>query len=473
MQTKTTATAHAAGVICLCMVCVPLGVLAARLEGLALLDFFVPVGGFALLWFARRSIATARARYAGSTLTAIQALSLGLLCLGVLTSSWNGLRAAPGLAVCDVFFVLAATIFACAALLGQPVGTIAPKWLVLPAYCLLCEVFFSGLAQGSGSILPGVELVAAMLLTPLVIGVIAGSLGRLWLVVDCWILSVAVNAAVGTSDYFAHTHIGTSLTGVTTLERVAGLTTQENHLAFACVFALPIVVARLLQTRSLRLKAAYLAAGVLMVTGLLGSGSRGGAIAGVFVLATIPFFQPAVRGRAIRLLSVAIAGVVLASVVVSPHVSFIAVERVAGASGVGVEKSDEARSEDRLTATEQFDSSPLYGVGFTTTLKASSTVYLSLLAAGGLLALTAWLAFSLGAIRSSLRLARSRRVPADLRALSGAVCGTLTAWLLLDLVENQLYDRYLFVPCGLLIASLILNKTTDPRSRHETLSPSN
>ncbi len=386
---------------------------------------------------------------------ALQLMSVSFLCLGVITSSWNGLRAGPGLAVCDVFFVLATLTFVTSALLGNSPRKIAPGWLVVPAYALLGEVFFSGLAAGSGSILPGIEFVAAMLLTPLIIGLIAANCSALWLVVDCWIFSVAVNAAVGTSDYFAHTHIGESLTGVRNFERVAGLTTQSNHLAFACVFAMPILVARMMQSPSRSRKVSYLGISVLLVLALLGSGSRGGTVGAVFVLATTPFFQPAIRGRALKALAAGVVGVMLAATIISPSVSFVSVERLAGAQGVGVEGSDLQRGEARQLATEQFDSRPVYGVGFST-VRASSTVYLSLLAAGGVIALLAWLVFSFGAISASVRLARTSSVGPELSALSGAVCGTLCVWLILDFVENQLYDRYLFVPCGILIGCLVV-----------------
>ena len=190
---------------------------------------------------------------------------------------------------------------------------IAPRWLVLPAYALLVDVLLSTLASeaGANSLLPGLRFVVALLLTPLVIGVIAGNLGALGLVVDCWILSAGINIAVAVSDYFAHTHIGHSVTGVTNLGRTAGLTTEPNHLGFVCVFVLPILLARFLQARLRSLKVPYLGIMVLAVLGLLASGSRGGLVGGVFVLASAPFFQPAIRGRAVKVLAIGVVGIVL------------------------------------------------------------------------------------------------------------------------------------------------------------------
>jgi hypothetical protein len=389
----------------------------------------------------------------------LQGTSLIFLCLGVITSSWNGLRAGPGLALCDVFLVLAALVFVASTATGWSPTKVVPLWLTIPAYVLLVNVLLSGLIAGSSlhSMLPGIQIVVALLLTPLVVGLIAGNLGALWVVADCWIFSAGVNAAVGTSDYFAHTHIGEHLTGVASIGRVAGLTAQPNHLAFVCIFALPIIVARMVQSPSHSRKAVYLGTTVLVVLGLLGSGSRGGALGGVFVLTTIPFFQPAIRGAALKMLATGVVGVVVASAIISPSVSFIGIERATGASSAlaGVEHSDVQRSEAGEIAIDQFNSSPVYGVDFSN-VRASQVVYLSLLAAGGVIALFAWLAFSCGAIRSSFRFARMSSVTPELRALAGAVCGTLTVWLLMGFVENQLYDRYLFVPCGLFIGCLVV-----------------
>jgi hypothetical protein len=439
------------------------GVLISRIGShISTQTLLVPAAILAIIGLAYRSIKDRHFIHwpqADRKLDLLQWVSLVFLCIGVITSSWNGLRAGAGLALCDVFLVLAALCFVGTILSGRSLFAVAPRWLVIPAYALLVDVLFSALIAGSSltSMVPGIRFVVALLFTPLVVGLIAGNLGALWLVVDCWLFSAGVNAAVGTSDYFAHTHIGQSLTGATNIGRVPGLTTQPNHLAFVCIFAMPILVARMLQAQSRSLKLAYLSMTVLTILGLLASGSRGGALGGVFVLVSVPFFQPAIRKRAIKIFAIGIAVIGLAGIVIQPNISFISIQRLTGASSAlaGVEVANSQRSAARQIAIAQFNSSPLYGVDFSNVREAQN-IYLQLLSAGGVIALLAWLGFWIGGIRSSFRFARLPDIAPELRGLAGAICGTLSAWLIMGTVENQLYDRYLFVPCGLFIGCLVV-----------------
>ena len=431
-------------------------------QDVSLLLTFAPIAILATSLLVRKSLMSVRFGWtlADHRPNPFQVTSLIFLCLGVITSSWNGLRAGEGLALCDVFLVLAAVSWVASTSFDNSSVTIIPKWLIIPAYILLADVLLSTLATeaSTSSLLPGIRFVVALLLTPLVIGTIAGNLGALWLVVDCWLLSASINAAVAVSDYFAHTHIGQSVTGVTNLGRVAGLTTQPNHLGFVCVFALPILLIRLLQARSQSLKMVYVGGMVLAALGLLASGSRGGLLGGVFVLLSSPFFQPAIRGRAIKALMLGVVGVVLVAVLIPSTTSTVSIQRLTGASsgrtGAGIERSDVKRTVKVQEAINEFNSSPVYGTGFAVVREAES-VYLQLLSAGGVIALLAWLVFAGGALLSSFRFARMPRVTSELRGLAGAVSGTLAAWLLMGIVENQLYDRYLFVPCGLFIGCMV------------------
>jgi hypothetical protein len=384
------------------------------------------------------------------------AITLGLLCIAIVTSSWNGLRAGAGLAVCDVFFALTAISFV-VLVAHRRVRTVVPKWLLVPAYVLLVDVLVSTLADGNaGALVPGIRLVAAMLLTPLVIGYTAGNLRALPLIVECWLISATVNAGVASIDYLGGAHLGESLTGVLGITRQAGLTTQPNHLGFVCVFALPFFVARLLSTRDRRAQAAYLAGMGVALMGLLASGSRGGLVVGVFTLAAAPFFQSALRQRALRLVSLVVVLAAVAIVILPSNLSLVSLERLTGSSAAiaGVERSDTVRAVKREEAIDNFNASPLYGSGFNS-IREAQNVYLQLLSAGGLIALLAWVAFALGGLAAALRFSRSPGLPTSLRTIGGAVAGTFAAWLLLGAVENQLYDRYLFVPCGIFVTCLI------------------
>jgi len=437
----------------------------------------MPVAVAAIIFLSYRSVKSNRVEWKLSNwvrpdhrLGPLQTASLTFLCIGVITSSWNSMRAGAGLAVCDVFLVLAALCWIISASFDRVSVTVVPKWLIVPAYVLLADVLLSSIVteEGAKSLLYGCRFVVALFFTPLVIGSIAGNLGALWLVVDCWLLSAGVNAAVAVSDYFAHTSIERSLTGVKTFGRSAGLTTHPNHLGFVCVFALPILLARLLQTRSQSLRAVYIGIMVLCALGLLASGSRGAVVGGVFVFVSAPFFQPAIRRRAFMALGGGVVVVLLVATFVPSTASTVAIERLTGTSsarpGAGVEVSDLNRASRREAAIEEFNSSPVYGTGFAI-VRETENIYLQLLSAGGVIALLAWLGFICGASLSAFRVGRMPRANPALRGLAGAVCGTLVAWALMGIVENQLYDRYLFVPCGLLIGCMVVLSLEKNRSR--------
>ena len=80
------------------------------------------------------------------------------------------------------------------------------------------------------------------------------------------------------------------------------------------------------------------------------------------------------------------------------------------------------------------------------------SLYLGLLEAGGVIALAAFVCFAAGLVRTGLSLVREARVPTgwhdDAAGLTAAVIG----WLALSAVQNSVFDRFLYIPAGLLIA---------------------
>jgi hypothetical protein len=81
------------------------------------------------------------------------------------------------------------------------------------------------------------------------------------------------------------------------------------------------------------------------------------------------------------------------------------------------------------------------------------------LASGGVVAFLAFLSFLLGSTASGLRLSRTRGDP-KLPGLAGATASSMGAWIIMGIAENQLYDRYLLVPCGFLLAVRLLLTAT-------------
>jgi O-antigen/teichoic acid export membrane protein len=384
-----------------------------------------------------------------------------VLGIGLIFSTWNGVRITSSMTVSDPFLVLAG-ILALAS--RRKRLKVAPIWLVLPCLIILEEAFVDDLIYNVplSGMLPGIRLAGAVALTPIVIGTVAGSFRSLWVLLDCWILSVGVNSFVAASDYLLHTHIGSSFTGEVALDRVAGLTTQPNHLGFVTVMALPVIISRLLTDRSNVARGYYAAVGVLAALALLSSGSRGGLLGGVFVIFATPLFQPRVRERAIVTFSAAAIVVLILGVFVLKGATFVTLQRSAGSATVqaaaGVNRSDSLRNQAYSQAYDQFSDHPINGVGFAHA-RAAQSLYLELLASGGVVAFLAFLSFLLGSTASGLRLSRTRGDP-KLPGLAGATASSMGAWIIMGIAENQLYDRYLLVPCGFLLAVRLLLTAT-------------
>jgi O-antigen ligase len=378
-------------------------------------------------------------------------LAVGALVVGLILSTWNGVRITSNMTASDPFLVIAGVA---AALAPRPRLRLAPVWLLVPAAAILEDVLVNWVIYGGGTaaVTPGLRLVLAMALTPLVIGLVAGAFGALWMLLDCWILSAAVNCAVAAVDGLAHTHIGASVTGVLAFHRWSGLTTQSNHLAFVAVLALPAILARLLMARSGIVRGYYAAIAVIAMLGLLESGSRGGLVGAVVVLLATPIFQRSVRAQATMVLAGAVALTVITAVFAFGATSFVTIQRVSGAAplSTGVLESDALRSVAYATAWDQFSTHPIIGVGWATPRQAQS-LYLELAASGGIVAFCAFAAFLAGGILEGYDLARRAADP-RLTALAGAAGTSMLAWAVMGVVENQVYDRYLLVPCGFLLA---------------------
>ncbi len=73
-------------------------------------------------------------------------------------------------------------------------------------------------------------------------------------------------------------------------------------------------------------------------------------------------------------------------------------------------------------------------------------IYLQILAAGGLVAFTGFIALTFGTMHTVWR-----QVTVE-TALSRALIASTGTWLILGLVENELTDQYLYVPLALAVA---------------------
>jgi hypothetical protein len=78
------------------------------------------------------------------------------------------------------------------------------------------------------------------------------------------------------------------------------------------------------------------------------------------------------------------------------------------------------------------------------------------------IALGAFCWFLVGSLLAGLRVARDRRVSSDVSSLAGALAATMATWIVMGVVENQLIDRYLFVPCGFIVALIVALQASRP-----------
>jgi O-antigen ligase len=229
---------------------------------------------------------------------------------------------------------------------------------------------------------------------------------------------------------------------------MAGLTAHPNHLALVAAIALPVAVAQLAVASSPRRRILYGMLSAAMAIGLLVAGSRaafGGAAAGLLCLLLLAGrnrrrVAPYVGG----LLAVGLIAVALA---LATHTGFITLQRIAG---VDTGQNTDTRLAYYRGALSDFIRSPIVGHGFQLIVQAHD-IYLQLLQSGGLLALGAFAAFMVGTLRLAWRLGHDPVVPAALRPLVAGLAASIVVWLINGVAGNQLYDRYLYVPIGLLL----------------------
>jgi O-antigen ligase len=131
-----------------------------------------------------------------------------------------------------------------------------------------------------------------------------------------------------------------------------------------------------------------------------------------------------------------------------------ALERlVGGADPYGyVAQSTEERAQIYPAVWHEILQRPLVGHGFEY-VRGAHNIYLQLLHAGGLIALTAFFIFAVGITVRGLRLAGTAAIPADLRSLATASVASLGVWLAVGgLVGTAIFDRFLYIPAGLILA---------------------
>lgn len=387
-------------------------------------------------------------------------LALLLMSMAMVTMTLNGVRAGGSMAVSDAFLILALAASVPALFdrrLARPV--MLPGWLLLPAGALIFVGLISMIFMDDSLVsLAGLlRLVAALLLVPLTVGLIGGTQRAIVWLIDLWIVSAMINAAVAISDYALHTTIGEQVTHVISAGRSTGLTTHSNHLGVAMCLTTPLVIGRI-ATAKTPVQRVFLF-GALCATGLavLSTGSRGALVAfGLAALLGCWMLPAELRRQSVKMLLLAgVAGAILAGAAFRGEATQ-SFERLLGSNqavAMTVDESDRERKDAREKGIEQFSGSPVFGAGLVNARDAHM-IYLQLAASSGVIGLLAFLAFLAGSIEAARRRARVPDLPIEVRAAIATAGASVAIWALLGLVENQIADRYLYVPSGLVVAGI-------------------
>ena len=382
--------------------------------------------------------------------------------LAVLTCTWNGVSVA-GLQLVDLFLVIAVALITLDSLTGTR-RLWVPRWVGIATFVILGlavlhvfmpapESYLSGrftllnveavLAQQDGTggtILIAVRWSIAVIALPLVVAYLVrvspALLGRVGF---AWAFGAAISAAVGVADWFGVTNIGEQLIGgINIAGRQSGLASHANNLGFACVIAAPIA-AHLFRRRPKTAVALLIA----LSAGAFATGSRGAQVGMVIALLASAIVLKIGR-RAIwwtLLVGVVIVFAVAqyAPQVIGDAASLLRFDTVA----TGSSASDLGRDRLGEQARLDFMAYPLAGVGMGV-LTAAHSVPLQLAAAGGLALILGMVIYWGGALRDAWRF---RNLETGIGMAAGL---SVVLWLTQAIVQNQLVDRYLYVPVAII-----------------------
>ena len=454
-----------------------------RSTSLGLLTLFLVAGGGILLAGSGLGVAAGAAAgilvvggvvLLGTSADRLMYVTVSIL---VLTITWNGIRVGGG-AFGDVFMVMAFAAVVAYLVLERRSPRI-PPWLMLAAIGfalagLLSAIFPQNHALANRSLVqqeavvlvPGylpprsdiaflIKFELSAVLVPLLIATAATSRERCVRLLDLWTIGAVINAAVGVLDY-AGIHVAPYAIAAS---RTSGLTIHPNYLALTAVMGTP--TAMLWLGRSRRWTAAGIVAVLTLVGAVYASGSRDGIIAVIGVIAITGFAVPRFRRRVLPMLPILAATIALAVTLVLMFTkagSHILHQVRLGGNDPSAAGSDIQRAADAHVAWLQIRTRPIEGVGFSV-IEDAHDIYLQLLAAGGVIAMAAFIAYVGGLIASTRQALRPGPFDEVIAAMTGVV-----GWLANGIFDAQLGDKYLYVLPGLIMAMAWV-ATAEARSR--------
>lgn len=392
----------------------------------------------------------------------IGTLGFAFVCGAVPLLTLNALRISYSLSFGDTLLVLGG-VFAIArrSRAGVPARSV-PVWLPLAVLGILIAGLLAAFRGNVGAdLLPTVEFAGTMFGAPVVVMLAVDSPRRAELAVEAWLCAATVSAIVAVLDLKLGLGIGRRLTGidfVTFTHRAPGLTLHPNHLAVVSAMAMPVAAIR--ASRRVRPEgfAVANARNLFYVfslgAGVLASGSRGGLAGAVAGIAVLPILQPG-RRRSLALIAVGALTVLALGALtfdssIASRLGVITGQRLSG-QAAGTQLSNDYRTGAYAAAVRETLAHPIAGQGFES-VRTAHDIYLQLLQAGGVVAVAAFTVFMSGVLGLAGRLSASPNLSGSLAGLASAFGASFVVWLIVGLVQNELYDRYLYIPVGLLLA---------------------
>ena len=376
--------------------------------------------------------------------------------VGMLLVTFNAVRVSAHVTASDLFFLASACLFFASLFTERARLPSIPGWLLLS----VAGILSAGVLAATNSTNVGADLVAtsqfcvALLGIPVVLAFATGASGKVIVMSKLWLVSAGVNAAVGVLDYLHVTNIGPAIAGAVFAGRTTGLTVQPNHLGLAGAMAVPVGL--FLATRSQRKIDCFAWAGVtaLISLGVLVSGSRAAVVAAAAGGLLFPVLGHRLWRQTLLVLAVSAAIIVMLSLSLSdqtvPFVNrFAAIQRLTNGAA-DTASSDSSRLEYYGLALADFSKNPLTGNGLDL-VRDAHDIYFQLLQAGGVIALISFVLFAGASVRLGWRLSRQPTITSDLQNLASGLTASICVWMLAGLVQNLIYDRFLYVPIGLLI----------------------
>lgn len=357
-----------------------------------------------------------------------------VIALGILTVSFSGIEIGPVTAP-DIFLLPAAVMLGFRHVVSWNKNV--PMWLLGSAVTLfaagmLAQVAFVDLPSRSLVIL--LQLCISLVYVPLVVSLSVQNLQQLRRLSGLFVVSACISTFFGLLEFLGITDVASRLSGFSGFTynggRPASFTAHPNQLGLVSVLAFPFAMELF---RRNRIWAPSL---LLLLTGVMISGSRT-ALAGLVVAAIVTLW---VRGTltTTRVLKGAVTLVLVGALATAAGVD-VTLDRVFS-SDDAVTEATEARTDSVRTALNDFKAHPLTGVGFGGN---AHSLYVQIVQGAGLLALAGFIWFA----QRTLRVARSMRA----HPLAMAAGASMATWLITGLVHPGLYERYLYIPAGIIL----------------------